>query len=248
MITSLRIFTVCGLLVGCMAPGALAAEPSAPHTLAAGYGDQPPFMPLPTETAPAVVPSTTAAPIPPPPHRGLHACLQLGGGFTFAAARIANYWPGTVGQAYGESASLGLDVGWPLTRRLLLFGKIMDSIVDASGGGLILSNGGFVNTWGAGIGVAYRPETIFVSGALLATRMTMGTRAYRASSQVGPGLEALVGREGPISARFGLGAALQVFVAAMGGGDGSLGISDAPVRADRWTEITTSILLRGTYN
>jgi hypothetical protein len=248
MITSLRVLAIFGLLLGSMAPGALAAEPSAPYTLAAGYGEQPPFMPLPTDAAPAIVPSTIAAPIPPPPHRGLHVCLQMGGGFTFAAVRIANYLPGAVGQAYGPSASLGLDVGWPLTRRLLLFGRIMDSIADASGAGLILADGGFVNTWGAGIGIAYRPEPIFVSGSLLATRMTMGTRTYRASSQVGPGLEALIGSEGRISERFGLGAALQVFVAAMGGGDGSLGISDALVRVDRWTEITTSLLLRGTYN
>jgi hypothetical protein len=160
----------------------------------------------------------------PPPgarrHDGFYLRMLLGPGFTSAKASSGSESIKLSGGGLGLSVA----IGGALRDNFILFGElVVDSAIspDLEIRGVktgTLQNAS-ANIGGLGGGVAYyfMPFNAYLSGALVASRLTIEDRNNdeTGSSDLGPALDLTIGKEWFVSDNWGLGVAVQVLLASM---------------------------------
>lgn len=133
----------------------------------------------------------------------------------------------------GPSGAFAFSIGGAVAEDLILFGHLTASSMQRptfSYGDHRFEIDGSVEVGGIGVGLAYyfMPANLYVSGALLATRLELsddhGTTL--AESKTGGGIELAVGKEWWVSDNWGLGLAGRVMMASI---DGTRTVSPALV-------------------
>ena len=172
-------------------------------------------------------PPPVYVPVPPPEtHDGLYLRLHVGGGFT-SASGTDNL--GNKVTISGGSVSLGIAVGGAVAPNLALFGTAFASVatqpnVSEPGSGSVTANGNIsLGGFGGGIVYYFEPINIYLSGVIAAMDLqgqdangnTTGT------TKLGPGFQAMVGKEWWVSTHWGLGVAGELIAATMKNKDDS---------------------------
>ena len=189
--------------------------------------------------------------LPPPPpsfnvHNGFYLRLHLGAGFTSVTGTDA---AGSKFTISGGSGSFGIALGGAVAPNLIVFGNLFGTdISDPSGtvDGVDIGTAGSgtnANVSGIGVGVAYyiEPMNLYLSGTLAAMSFAFsdsnGRNVYE--SDVGFGLQGMVGKEWWISQDWGLGIAGELLAASM---------KDKTDPSITWTATAFSLLFSATYN
>lgn len=122
----------------------------------------------------------------------------------------------------GPSGAFAFSIGGAVAEDLILFGHLTANRMQrptVSVAGYRLEVNGSVDAVGIGVGLAYyvMPANVYLSGALLATRLEVSNDkgVSLAESKTGGGLELAVGKEWWVSDNWGLGIAGRVMMASI---------------------------------
>ena len=213
-------------------PQAVTPAPEMPP----GYGPPPtapayppppqPGYPRPPGYGPGYPPPGYIPAPPPETHDGLYLRLHLGGGFTSASGSDNLGNKVTIS---GGSVSLGIALGGAVAPNLALFGTAFASVatqpnVSENGSGSITASGNIsLGGFGAGIVYYFEPINIYLSGVIAAMDL-QGQDANgntTGETKLGPGFQAMVGKEWWVSTHWGLGLAGELMAATMKNKDDS---------------------------
>ena len=201
-------------------PPAVAPAPAPPPP---GYGPPPttPVYPPPPPGYQPGYPPPGYIPAPPPEtHAGLYLRLHLGGGFTSVSASDGVGGKITIS---GGSLSLGVAVGGAVAPNLALFGTVFASVatqpnVTETGYGSATANGNIsLGGFGAGIVYYFEPVNFYLSGAIAAVNLQGQDASGNTTGQtnIGPGFQAMIGKEWWVSTHWGIGVAGEFIAATM---------------------------------
>ena len=236
LLATLLLASVSGFPLAARAQGADDAPPPAvtpaPEPPPPGYGPPPatPVYPPPATAAAGLPARLSAAGVHPGARardaRGLYLRLHLGGGFTSVSASDGVGDKVTVS---GGSVSLGVAVGGAVAPNLALFGTVFASVatqpnVTESGYGSGTANGNIsVGGFGAGVVYYFEPFNLYLSGAIAAVNLQGQDSNGNTTGQtkIGPGFQAMVGKEWWVSTHWGLGVAGELIAATMKDKDNS---------------------------
>jgi hypothetical protein len=180
-------------------------------------------------------------------HDGGYVRLQLGFGYTSMSATSGS----DTLKLSGGGAGFGIAVGGAVTRNVIIYGTIVDSIASDPtielNGMSVTANGTSAGVIGLGAGMAYYLDAnVFLAGSLLASRLVIddsnGNEMGR--SDWGFTFEGLLGKEWWVSDNWGLGLSGQLMLGAMKD-HAALATGEA---VPTWHLAAFNVLFSATYN
>lgn len=148
----------------------------------------------------------------------------------------------------GNGATLSFALGGALTPSVIVFGELFASIAsrpDVEIGGVSVMSDGSARVSGMGPGVAYYfPGNLYLSGTLAFSRLTAADENGDSvgESEIGLGMNTLIGKEWWVSPNWGLGVAGQIFLGRMA--DNDAGADNPP----KWGVAALGVLFSATYD